>query len=320
MRTLKDMELAEDPLYDVDLLQSMEPDIVKPLLDDCPVTTLEQNEVLITAGRRNQNLKILLDGKLSVRLKSAESAPITFIEPGQTAGELSLIDHQPASAYVVAEIDSRILILDEERVWELVNSSHAVARNLLYTLVKRLRYGNTIIIGDREKLEQYQFQAKVDALSGLFNRRWLNNMLPRQMHRSRVSSDPLSLVMIDIDHFKRYNDQHGHIAGDSAIRTIATTISDNIRPADMAARYGGEEFLLILPRCALKPAEAAAERVRQAVEKAPVHSSDGDMLPPVSISLGIAELREDFTVEDFIQAADAALYRAKEAGRNRVQI
>ena len=313
------MELAKQSLDHVQLLQCSQPNIVNPLLDDCPVTMLKQNEVLITAGRSDRNLYILLDGRLRVHLNSAETAPITFIEPGHTAGELSLIDHQPASAYVVAEVDSRILALSEDTVWELVSSSHAVARNLLYSLVKRLRNGNTIIMEDRKKLEQYQFQAKVDPLSGLFNRRWLNNMLPRQMHRSRVSSDPMSLVMIDIDHFKRYNDQHGHVAGDSAIRTVAATISDKIRPADMAARYGGEEFLLILPSCSLKPAEAAAERVRQAVEEAPVKISDEGTLSPVTISLGIAELRDEFTVEDFIQAADAALYRAKEAGRNRVQ-
>ena len=314
------MALGEDLLFNVELLEFVEPNVVKPMLDDCPVTTLKKDEVLITEGRSNQNLYILLDGKLSVRLTSAKAAPVTFITPGESVGELSLIDHQPASAYVVAETDSRILTMDEEILWELVNTSHAIARNLLYTLVNRLRFGNTIIIEDREQLKQYQFQARVDALSGLFNRRWLDSMLPRQMHRSRVSRDPLSLVMIDIDHFKRYNDQHGHIAGDSAIRTVAATISDSIRPTDMVARYGGEEFLLMLPSCPLNPAEVAAERVRQAVEKAPVKNSDGEMLPPVSISLGVAELRDEFTVEDFIQSADAALYRAKEAGRNRVQV
>ena len=314
------MALGEDLLFNVELLEFVEPNVVKPMLDDCPVTTLKKDEVLITEGRCNQNLYILLDGKLSVRLKSAKAAPVTFIGPGESAGELSLIDHQPASAYVVAETDSRILTMDEEILWELVNTSHAIARNLLYTLVNRLRFGNTIIIEDREQLKQYQFQARVDALSGLFNRRWLDSMLPRQMHRSRVSRNPLSLVMIDIDHFKRYNDQHGHIGGDSAIRTVATTISDSIRPTDMAARYGGEEFILILPRCPLNSAEVVAERVRQAVEKAPVKISDEEMLPPVSISLGVAELRDEFSVEDFIQSADAALYRAKEAGRNRVQV
>ncbi len=305
-------------MYQSDLLQSTDPDVVKPFLDDCPVTTLKRNEVLIAAGRSNRNLYVLLDGKLSVRLKSAESVPITFIEPNESAGELSLIDHQPASAYVMAETSSRILTITEETVWKLVNASHAVATNLLYTLVKRLRNGNTIIIEDRERLEEFQLQAKVDALSGLFNRRWLDEMLPRQMHRSRVSEKPLSLVLIDIDHFKRYNDEHGHTAGDYAIRTVATTISNNIRPGDMAARYGGEEFLLILPRCPLQAAEEAAERVRQAVEITSVKDADEDLLPPVSISLGVAEMKDEYSVEDFVQAADAALYRAKKAGRNRV--
>ena len=309
---------AGDLVYESELLQSTDLEIVKPLLRDCPVTTLKRKEILIAAGRSNRNLYILLNGKLSVRLKSAESVPLTFIEPNQSAGELSLIDHQPTSAFVMAETNSRVLTIAEETVWELVNASHAVATNLLYTLVKRLRNGNTIISEDRERLELYQLQAKSDALSGLFNRRWLDEMLPRQMHRSRISSQPLSLVLIDIDHFKLYNDQHGHTAGDCAIRTVATTISDNMRPGDMAARYGGEEFLIILPRCPLHAAEEAAERVREAVEKASVEDVDGDILSPVSISLGVAEMEDEFSVKEFIQAADSALYRAKGEGRNRV--
>ncbi|GMQ74802.1 MAG: hypothetical protein BMS9Abin01_0041 [Gammaproteobacteria bacterium] len=318
MTVCEAIELTDDLLQKVGIFRGTRADILRPLLTGATTKEVRKDQVLIACRRSNRQLYLLLSGRLSVRLTSAESAPITFIEEGQTAGELSLIDHQPPSAFVVAERDSVVLCLDEETVWELVNMSHAVASNLLHTLVKRLRYGNTIIVEDRERLAQYQFHATVDALTGMFNRRWLSNMLPRLMHRSRMSAQPLSLLVMDIDYFKQYNDTHGHVAGDYAIRGTATTITNTIRPGDMATRYGGEEFLIILPNCSLEPARTAGERVREAVSGAVFTNSDGKRLPPVTISIGVAEMCGDTSVEALIMTADAALYRAKNTGRNCV--
>lgn len=313
------IELTDDMLQKLDIFRATRADILRPLLTDAATKEIRKNEVLLAGGRSNRQLYLLLSGRLSVRLSSAKSAPITFIEEGQTAGELSLIDHQPTSAFVVAERDSVVLCLDEETVWELVNMSHAVASNLLYTLVKRLRYGNDIIVEDREKLAKYQFHATVDVLTGMFNRRWLNSMLPRLMHRAHLSKQPLSLLIVDIDQFKQYNDAHGHVDGDCAIRGAATIITNTIRPGDMASRYGGDEFLVILPHCSLEPAQTAGERVRKAVSGALFTNSDGEQLPPVTLSVGVAELCKDTTtVEALIKSADAALYRAKENGRDCV--
>ena len=312
------IELTDDVLQSVDIFRGTCFDIMRPLLSDAPTQEIREGEVLLAGGRSNRQLFLLLSGRLSVRLSSAESAPITYIEQGQTAGELSLIDHQPASAFVVAEQDSVVLILDEDTVWELVNMSHAVASNLLHTLVQRMRYGNNIIVEDREKLAQFQYHATIDALTGMFNRRWLNSMLPRLMHRAHMSKQPLSLLIVDIDQFKQFNDAHGHVDGDCALRGAATTITNTIRPGDMAARYGGEEFLIILPDCAQDSALAAAERLREAVSGTVFTNPDGELLPPVTISVGVAEMENDPTVEELIKNADAALYRAKKSGRDCV--
>ncbi|MDX2315723.1 MAG: GGDEF domain-containing protein [Gammaproteobacteria bacterium] len=311
-------ELTEDVLQKVDIFKGTQADILRPLLTDAPIKEIAKDEVLLAGGRSNRRLYLLLSGRLSVRLSSEDSSPITFIEEGQTAGELSLIDHQPASAFVVAECDSVVLCLDEDTVWELVNMSHAVASNLLHTLVKRMRYGNNIIVEDREKLAEYQFHATVDALTGMYNRRWLNSMLPRLMHRAHMSKQPLSLLMVDIDQFKQFNDSHGHVDGDCALRGTATTITNTIRPGDMASRYGGEEFLIILPDCSLDSALTAAERLREAVSGTVFTNPDGELLPPVTISVGVAEMCDDPTMEELIKSADAVLYRAKKSGRNCV--
>jgi len=211
-----------------------------------------------------------------------------------------------------------VLAIDEELLWILVETSHAIASNLLFTLTQRLRYGNQVIFEGREKYEQYRFHATVDALTGLFNRHWLNSMLPRQMHRARICSQPFCLLLIDIDYFKQYNDQHGHLAGDRALGAVTQALQDCLRPTDMAARYGGEEFIVLLPNCRLEAAESVAERVRVTVASMQIAFAQGIDLPSVTASVGIAQMSEDDTLESFIAAADEAMYRAKQAGRNRV--
>lgn len=311
-------EVGLDDLRGMALFKEVDSALIAPLLRSCEVRRLAEGDTLIHCGRPNEHLYLLLEGRLSVRLRSCDADPLAFIERGETVGELSLIDHQPTSASVVAEESCRVLVLDEEMVWILINTSHAVSSNLLYALVQRMRNGNDLIFESRSRLQQYRFHATVDALTGLFNRHWLNQMLPRQMHRAKASGDPLSMVMLDVDHFKRYNDTHGHLAGDQALGAVADAVRDSIRPADMAARYGGEELLVVLPSCALDGAWVVAERLRSAVESARMTVPGGGELPGVSASFGIAQVAPEMSMNDFIRRCDEALYRAKDGGRNRI--
>ena len=236
-------------------------------------------------------------------------------------GEISLIDGLPASAFVVAAVPSRALVIDEQLLWILADSSHAVANNLLRTLAARLRGGNRILAHNLEQLETYRFHATVDALTGLFNRYWLHKMLARLMERSRGVDDPMSLLMIDVDHFKGINDLHGHVAGDCTLRSVAAALRSALRPTDMIARYGGEEFAVLLPGAVRDVAREIAERLRVAVRLAPISGLDGKELPSVTVSIGVAQIAPDMTSPDrFIDQADQALYRAKQAGRDQVAL
>jgi diguanylate cyclase (GGDEF)-like protein/PAS domain S-box-containing protein len=157
-----------------------------------------------------------------------------------------------------------------------------------------------------------------DGLTGLYNRRYLEDALIRELHRAERGAKPVSVVMIDIDHFKQFNDNFGHDAGDFVLSALARAIAKSIRPSDIACRYGGEELAIVLPDASLECAQERIAQIRVAIRNTnPTHL--GQALPPPTASFGIAVYPKDGTMAaDLLRAADQALYRAKQAGRDRV--
>ena len=159
--------------------------------------------------------------------------------------------------------------------------------------------------------------AERDALTGLPNRRRLFEVGQDEYRRARRYLHPLAAVMIDVDHFKAVNDRLGHGAGDDVLREVARRLQATLRATDLAARYGGEEFAVLLPETTLETAREAAERIRLAVGEAPIKTRRGPA--NVTLSAGVAVLDEQMQeLKALLEAADAALYAAKGAGRNRV--
>ena len=170
----------------------------------------------------------------------------------------------------------------------------------------------------RQRAEQELAQlAATDSLTGLANRRALDQTLATEWARAQRSGKPLSLLMIDADHFKAFNDRHGHPVGDEALRRLAQVISDNIRrPGDMAARYGGEEFAVVLPETDELGAMSLAQKIRTAMAALAPFKGDRQAIT-VSIGASTASPPSDGTVEQLLRKADQALYRAKHEGRDR---
>ncbi len=157
----------------------------------------------------------------------------------------------------------------------------------------------------------------MDGLTQVHNRRYFDEQLDRELSRSRRYERVLSLVMMDIDHFKQVNDQHGHLAGDYVLKQLASTVRTKIRREDVFARYGGEEFAIILPEIELRGAKLFAEKVRLLVSKQLITFDKSHI--PVTVSVGVAALKpEHREAGDLVRAADEKLYEAKTSGRNRV--
>jgi diguanylate cyclase (GGDEF)-like protein/PAS domain S-box-containing protein len=157
-----------------------------------------------------------------------------------------------------------------------------------------------------------------DGLTGLYNRRYLEDVFSRELHRAERSGKPVAVVMIDIDHFKRFNDQHGHDAGDFVLSAVARAISNNIRPSDIACRYGGEELAVVLPETNLECARTRAEHMRHAIRETNLTHA-GQTLPAPTASFGVAVYPANGAKPaELLKAADQALYQAKQEGRDRV--
>jgi diguanylate cyclase (GGDEF)-like protein len=235
-------------------------------------------------------------------------------------GEQSVLDDAANLDAIVALEDSELLVIEPDRVWQLIDGHNGVARNLLRLLSFRVRAANARLRRRQKVGEFYRQLSFNDGLTGLYNRAWLNEVLPKLVARARQEGAPLSLVMIDLDHFKRFNDTHGHIAGDSALCAAAGVIRAGLRPTDFAVRYGGEEMMAILPATPQPQALMVAERLCARMREAIVFDDMRLPLPHVTGSFGVATLLPGQDERGLIETADAALYRAKEAGRDRIAV
>jgi diguanylate cyclase len=171
----------------------------------------------------------------------------------------------------------------------------------------------------QENLQTVRTESLTDPLTSLANRKYLDEVLLKAIAQANGQGEPLSLLMADVDHFKRFNDTYGHPTGDQVLRLVAMSIRQNVKGQDLAARYGGEEFAVVLPSTALRDAIIVADHIRCAVmAKELVKRSTGDHLGRITISLGAATLRPADTPQTLLERADICLYAAKRNGRNRV--
>jgi two-component system cell cycle response regulator len=311
--------LMKSELLAVHALKDVAQDEVWDMLAACPVRELGPGEVLLHAGQANDRMHFVLDGLLSVRLKSPTSDAITTIERGRSVGELSVVDRKPATAFVVAEKRTRILTVTTDAFWKLASASPTFAREVIVNLTAQVRRSTVNLVTSLDANVELEERAMIDGLTGIYNRRWLDETAQRLLAKAVSVGEPFSLLMLDVDHFKKFNDTCGHPAGDAVLVAVAKTMVASVPPTDRVARYGGEEFVVILPKTKLDDARAVAEAARIAISNADVRGTDGNSLPRVTISIGAVEAKGEKGISELIARADGLLYTAKNTGRNRVE-
>ncbi|MGB7801638.1 GGDEF domain-containing protein [Buttiauxella sp.] len=244
------------------------------------------------------------------------------------------------TALISLYFDGRVLLSFTLPIWVVIlvcnfvyPSELTMLNAVLYVLLASLfESGRRILRGwfvlaihreqeNRELIKQLQNLANHDPLTGLANRRAFHLLLDKALQRHEQCNTAVSMIMLDVDYFKKYNDHYGHQAGDECLVKIAECLEGATRSSqDVAARFGGEEFIMLLPDANEQQAIEVAKRIQQNIEALAIHHAASPVAPYVTLSLGITSLMPGITATRFIAQADAALYSAKEAGRNQWQI
>lgn len=266
-------------------------------------------DIYLRSNTENQSDQIISD-QIASELKEI----ISFISKSLGSTSLYQSELQSANERLESVVDDASLRVVVERLVTLTKTMAAQNSNLQHSL--QLSQKNLKEL--QARLREARLASYTDSLTGLANRRHFDEAINGYFDECVESSAPLSLLVCDIDHFKKFNDTFGHLIGDQVLRLVAATIKDNINDTAFAARYGGEEFVIVLLQHALTDAIKIAERIREAISRRELVSrSTGKPLGKITISIGVAERRAEDDVRSLIHRADQCLYAAKERGRNQ---
>jgi diguanylate cyclase (GGDEF)-like protein len=311
-----DSDFTRSLLQSIALFRGVDPDLIADLLPQCGRIDVAEGAVVLSPHRPNRCVYVVLSGRLEVHLVALDAPKIADLPPGACAGEMSLIEDKDPSAYVVAAEQSHLMVISHSLLWQMIDRSHAFSKNLLVVLSERVRSDNEFIANRLGVVQQTERNAVTDALTGLGNRHWMQEMFERELARTQQSGHTLCLMMVDVDNFKRFNDQYGHISGDRVLVAVGDVLREHVRPTDLIARFGGDEFAILLPGADLAQAEQTAGRLRTQVEQL----APSDLVMPVTISVGVTSCTGGDDLAALLQRADEAMYGAKAQGRNRVVV
>ena len=307
-------------LFNLRLFRGLDTSQTRKYIDRLEQLVYSRGEIILAPTEPNTDIYVVVTGFFTVHLDSRDSEPIATINAGECAGEMSLFNEDIPSAYVIAGDTSRVLKMSQDVVWDMIDHCDGFARNFLYISSSRIRTSNLTVSNSRRVQQYYEQKANIDSLTRLHNRHWIDDTFPRETESCITEKTPLCLMLIDIDGFKKYNDNNGHQAGDQCLKTVADIIRTNIRPGDLLGRYGGEEFVILLPGTTRKECEKIARRIKQEVGHGEVMDYKQNELPSVTVSIGATEAIPGDCYEDMFSVADKALYKAKKAGKNCIFI
>lgn len=313
-----DSPFSAADLEAVPLFRFVPLECIEGILAHCTARELARDDRFEPDGPLDRSLSVLLSGRLALHYDVRETEDPLYLEPGDIIGETFAAGEPGVPCLLVAAEPCRILVMEEDLIWSLAQASHAAACNLLGILLRRRHDASHENFAGTVREYAIHDQSIVDPLTGFQTRRWLEGVLERQTARAASSGKPLSLVMVDIDNFKAFNEKHGRTGGDRALHAVAKALRNYLRPTEVVARYGGDTFAILLPDTGVATARMIAERLRQRLTNTVIDMQDGRMLPPLTISAGVAEAVAGAGVHSFVEAALSALDTARAAGGNSV--
>lgn len=312
-------------LRKVEILSSLSPDETRLVLDSARSVTLDSGSLLFREGDRGRELFIVESGEIaiSIHLPDGVEKEIDVVREGDFFGEMSIFDDEPRSATCTAKTPARLIALNRDEFFRVIEKHPDAAVKILYRMLtittRRLRNTGEFVADTVRWGEEARRRVITDELTGVFNRRYLDEALAEQFRIAKAGNRPLSIIMADLDHFSEINEKCGRGRGDELIMDAVRIFKRRLRSGDIISRYGGDEFTVMMPGTAMDEAREVAQRICDDVAQLTVVPAGEGRPFAVTASQGIASFPECAgTLEELRSLADSALYRAKEEGRNRV--
>lgn len=316
---------AVEFLKQVELFSLLGDEEIESIIEFLRTIHVDEAGTLFRQGDEGHELYIVRSGKIrvAITLHDGREKDITEFLPGDFFGEMSIFENAPRSATCYASEQSSLYALMGRDFYRLIKDSPSLAIKIMYRMsnitTRRLRstgefLSDMVVWGKRARK-----RAITDELTGVYNRHFLDDALENQIHRAREGGSPLSVVMVDLDHFRSINDAYGHEVGDEILLSAVEIFKRHLRERDILARYGGDEFTILLPQTGIEKARSLAQMVCDEMEQVETLQHRGGTLTRVTTSQGIAAFPiHANNLPALMKKADEALYRAKELGRNRV--
>ena len=287
----------------------------------------ESGSILFNQGDSGDELFIILSGSISISVKTSDGGmvEVAVLGEGQFLGEMSIFDSSPRSATCIIKNDAALLSFSRDDFFDLIHNNPETAIKILYrmlnTTIERLNNTGSFLSDMVKWGEKARKRAVTDEFTGLYNRRFLDDSLEDIFSKASLSSDPVSLVMVDLDNFGKLNKEYGEAVGDSIILEASEVFKSVFRESDILARYGGDEFTFILPDTAADTALKLCEKAACQLRKIDLLKNRKGRIRKITASIGIAAYPDHAdSVEKIMELADRAVYTAKEWGRDKVVV
>jgi diguanylate cyclase (GGDEF)-like protein len=302
---------THDALQTLALFRNVDLPSIAHHLERCQVHLLRMGDVLPDPAAVNRSAYLVLDGAFQVHRGVPEGGAAPQPHDVTFTTEMLMLEGLMPTMCIVAKGPARVLELSHDTLWSLARASHGVAMNLLGLLLRRAARERD---DGAAALRHYEHRPLMDHLTDLYNRHGIEEQFPREILRARLQGRALSLLMLDVDDLRAYNDTHGNAAGDALLAALARELRTHLRPTDLVGRWGGDEFCVLLPDTQPEQAARAAERVRAHLERA-LRTDDAG----VTVAAGIASMDAHDTLTELVARGSAALALAKAAGGNCVR-
>jgi len=307
------------PMPPFALFEGIAPSVVRDTLDTLPRRVLNEGDRLPECDPENASIYLLVSGCVGVFIDAQARLALATIGPGETAGELPALKGGTSAVVLTALEPTQVLDLPMARLHVLMQAAPRIALNLLGTLGPRLRQDRAALRSGLEHRASFEASALADSLTGLLNRRAMNDLFDREIQRAVRGGVPAALLMIGIDHLGKVNDSVGHAAGDRALVALATAMRHVFRPGDLLARYEGATFCALLSEASADAAREAAGRLRTWIAAHPVAAAR-DLRLSYSVSVGVAGWTPEDDLKTLAARAASALETAQREGHNRVSV